>query len=137
MGYQAKAYTVFGIKLKKQLLTALDKERACSHPMNDNDNFCSKCGLTKFKTERYDLIESMDSSSGRLSYFYSDSDSEESLDDDVILGFSLNKKTDCLDYFIVSEPTEDMRQEITDFLLTHNISVNDQANIYSFIYHSY
>lgn len=51
MSVTIEAYTVVGIKIKREKIFKKKKVRACKHKTNERKNFCSECGKKTWTTE--------------------------------------------------------------------------------------
>jgi hypothetical protein len=88
-----EAYVIFGVKVKRKILTKYDNKRGCSHEETDK-NFCAICGAPMWKTLRYKVeLNDFANSVDDVSYYYSSDPSE---NDDIVIGFLVNM-SDCID----------------------------------------
>ena len=127
-----EAYVIFGVKVKRKILTKYDNERGCSHEETDK-NFCAICGAPMWKTLRYKVeLDDFANSVDDVSYYYSDYPSE---NDDIVIGFFVNM-SDCIDELI--ELTNAQKQhyigKLNHWFKTHDIKCETEPKNYLILY---
>lgn len=140
MGYDAYSHVVYGVTVNRSELETVDVIRTCRHKTDETKKFCSECGKPVWKQESVSILDNLDSNedSNNLGYFYESYDHKQSADYEFMIGFQLGKTGYNRNRSTVKQPTEQMKQELLDFIKENNLKLTEKdIRMIVYTYHSY
>lgn len=139
MGYDAYSHVVYGVTVNKKDLETVENIRGCNHSIDENNKFCPECGSPVWKQRTISLLDDIkEEAKGKLSYFTESGDAYNDPNYNFIIGFQLATTEYNKNRVVVSQPTEQMRKEILDFIKKNKLKLTeDDIKTFVYTYHSY